>query len=51
VLLRYFAGLTIEQTAQALNVSTGTVKTDWSYARAWLLREMSRARANTAVQP
>jgi RNA polymerase sigma-70 factor (ECF subfamily) len=51
VLLRYFAGLTIEQTAQALNVSTGTVKTDWSYARAWLLREMSRARADGAGRP
>jgi RNA polymerase sigma factor (TIGR02999 family) len=43
VMLRYFAGLTIEQTAQALGVSIGTVKGDWTYARAWLLREMSRA--------
>jgi RNA polymerase sigma factor (TIGR02999 family) len=42
VMLRYFAGLTIEQTAQALGVSTGTVKSDWTYARAWLLREMTR---------
>jgi RNA polymerase sigma factor (TIGR02999 family) len=43
VMLRYFAGLTIEQTARALGVSTGTVKGDWTYARAWLLREMTRS--------
>jgi RNA polymerase sigma factor (TIGR02999 family) len=43
VMLRYFAGLTLEQTAQALGVSTGTVKSDWSYARAWLLREIERS--------
>jgi len=40
VMLRYFAGLTIEQTAQALGVSAGTVKADWTFARAWLLREI-----------
>jgi RNA polymerase sigma factor (TIGR02999 family) len=44
VMLRYFAGLTIEQTASALGVSTGTVKNDWTFARAWLLREMDRRR-------
>ena len=31
------AGLTIEETARALDVATGTVKQDWSFARAWLL--------------
>lgn len=34
--LRYFAGLTIEQTADVLNVSPATVKREWSIARAWL---------------
>lgn len=43
VMLRYFAGLTIEQTAMALDLSPSTVKNEWSYARAWLLREMRRA--------
>lgn len=33
---RYFAGLTIEETAEALDVSTMTVKRDWAAARAWL---------------
>jgi RNA polymerase sigma factor (TIGR02999 family) len=41
VMLRYFAGLTIEQTAQAMGVSAGTIKSEWTYARAWLLREIS----------
>lgn len=38
--LRYFAGLTIEETAEALGISTATVKLDWSLARAWLYREL-----------
>jgi len=38
--LRYFAGLTIEETAQALGVSPVTVKRDWTMARAWLYREL-----------
>ncbi len=41
VSLRYFAGLSIEETAQALEVSPATVKNDWIYARAWLHRELS----------
>lgn len=40
VLMRYFAGLTVEQTAAALGVSTGTVKNEWTYAKAWLRREI-----------
>ena len=40
VKLRYFAGLTIEQTALALGVSEPTVKRYWFYSRAWLRREM-----------
>jgi RNA polymerase sigma factor (TIGR02999 family) len=40
--LRYFAGLSLEETAEALNVSVATVRRDWSLARAWLFRELSR---------
>lgn len=40
--LRYFAGLSIEETASALSISPATVKRDWAVARAWLGREMSR---------
>ena len=39
--LRYFGGLTIQETAQVLGVSTATVKDDWSLAKAWLYREMA----------
>jgi RNA polymerase sigma factor (sigma-70 family) len=41
VKLRYFAGLTIEEAAQALSISATTADRDWTYARAWLFREMS----------
>jgi len=37
----FFAGLGIEETADALEISPATVKRDWSTARAWLYREMS----------
>ena len=40
--LRYFGGLTIEETAEALRVSPATIKRDWSMARAWLRSEISR---------
>jgi RNA polymerase sigma factor (TIGR02999 family) len=40
VKLRYFAGLTIEQAAEALSIGTSTAERDWAYARAWLFREM-----------
>src|SRR6516225_9340162 len=39
--LRFFGGLTIEETAAALGVSRLTVIRDWNFARAWLLAEMS----------
>lgn len=42
VMLRYFAGLGVEETAKALGVSEATVKNDWAFARAWLHRELSR---------
>ncbi len=40
VKLRYFAGLTIEQTAKILGISEATAKRYWIYARAWLVREI-----------
>jgi RNA polymerase sigma factor (TIGR02999 family) len=43
VKLRFFAGLTIEQAARVLGVSGPTAKRDWTYARAWLFREMNSA--------
>jgi predicted DNA-binding protein (UPF0251 family) len=41
VKLRYFAGLTSQQAAQALGISESTADRYWAYARAWLQREMS----------
>jgi RNA polymerase sigma factor (sigma-70 family) len=38
--LRFFSALTIDETAEVLDISPGTVKRDWSAARAWLYREM-----------
>ncbi len=40
VKLRFFTGLTIEQTAEVLGISPNTVKRHWAYARAWLLEEI-----------
>ncbi len=40
VKLRYFAGLTIEQTAEVLGLSRNTAKRCWAYARAWLSEEI-----------
>jgi len=40
--LRYFAGLTVEETAEALGISARTVKRDWAMASAWLRTELSR---------
>lgn len=44
VKLRYFVGMTIEETAEALGMSTPTAKRDWTFARAWLSRELERER-------
>ena len=38
--MRYFGGMTVEETADALHVSTQTVKRDWRLAKLWLLREL-----------
>jgi RNA polymerase sigma factor (TIGR02999 family) len=40
VKLRYFAGLTIEETALALNISVRSVNRNWAYARAWLYQQL-----------
>jgi len=40
--LRYFAGLSIEETAEVLGISPATVKREWASARAWLRREVAR---------
>lgn len=40
--MRFFGGLTIEEIAKALNVSTATVKREWTFAKVWLRRELSR---------
>jgi RNA polymerase sigma factor (TIGR02999 family) len=45
--LRFFAGLTVEETAQVLDVSPDTVARDWRMARTWLLRELDTGRART----
>lgn len=42
VMLRYFAGLSIDETASVLDVSPSTVDRHWKFARAWLHRELSR---------
>jgi RNA polymerase sigma-70 factor, ECF subfamily len=39
--LRYFGGLTIEETAEVLQISPATVKRDWNLAKAWLRNEIS----------
>lgn len=39
--LRYFGGLSVEETAHVLDLSPATVKRDWQFAKAWLVRELS----------
>jgi RNA polymerase sigma factor (TIGR02999 family) len=40
--LRFFGGLSVEETAEALNISQETVMRDWKFAKNWLMRELSR---------
>ena len=42
VRLRFFGGLSIEETAETLGTSPSSVKRDWTFARAWLLRELEK---------
>ena len=51
VSLRYFAGLSIEETAGALGLSPATVKNEWAFARAWLFHALGPVRAPGAGPP
>jgi RNA polymerase sigma-70 factor (ECF subfamily) len=46
--LRFFGGLTVAETAVAVHVSEETVMRDWSFAKAWLLREMQQGESSGA---
>lgn len=45
--LRYFGGLSIEETAQALGISPETAKRDWKTARTWLFSELTKTRTDS----
>ena len=49
VVMRFFGGLSVEEVATALDISTATVTRDWKFAKSWLLRELDRSR--TELQP
>jgi RNA polymerase sigma-70 factor (ECF subfamily) len=42
--MRFFGGLSVEETAEALHMSVGTIKRDWRLAKAWLARELAGER-------
>ena len=44
--LRFFGGLTVEETAEVLHVSPETVKRDWRLAKLWLLRDLKGQKQN-----
>jgi len=46
--LRFYGGLTIEETAEVMGVSTATVKRDWAMAKAWLYRALTDRRSTSA---
>jgi RNA polymerase sigma factor (TIGR02999 family) len=47
--LRFFAGLTVEETAEVMQISTATVKREWRHVKAWLTRDMMpKGRAHAA---
>lgn len=48
--LRFFGGLTEEEIGKLLNVSSRTVRSDWSLARSWLLRELDRAKRDKRLK-
>src|SRR5439155_23955592 len=50
VRLRFFAGLSIDQTAEALSVSPRTVKRDWEFARAWLASALKDGTAGPGLR-
>ena len=46
--MRFFGGLTVEETAEALMISHETVQRDWKFAKSWLIRELSRTNSQEA---
>ena len=48
--LRFFGGLSVEESAHVLNVSAGTVLRDWRLSKSWLLRELSGDKATGSVE-
>jgi RNA polymerase sigma factor (TIGR02999 family) len=46
--LRFFGGLSVEETAEVLGISQETVMRDWKFAKTWLLRELSRTKSARA---
>jgi RNA polymerase sigma factor (TIGR02999 family) len=51
VSLRYFAGLSVEETAAALDLSPATVKNEWAFARAWLYKLLGPTGSSPPVGP
>jgi RNA polymerase sigma-70 factor, ECF subfamily len=47
--LRFFGGLSVEETAELMGISPATVKRDWAMAKAWLAREMGSRRGTGAA--
>ena len=47
--LRFFSGLSVEDTAAALEISTATVKREWHSARLWLVRELVSGRPKSSA--
>ncbi len=47
VMLRYFAGLSVEETATALRLSPATVKNEWAFARVWLHKQLAQGPTST----
>jgi RNA polymerase sigma factor (sigma-70 family) len=48
--LRFFGGLSLEETAEALHVSVDTVKRDWRFAKLWLVRELKGERRDAGAR-
>ena len=51
VKLRYFSGLSVEEAAEMAGLSRATAFRHWSFARAWLIREMANSRAESTAGP
>jgi len=48
--LRFFGGLSVEETAEVLKISQETVMRDWKFAKNWLMRELSRGSASKKLK-